>query len=96
MGMLKRMEEQKQQMDEVARIILGRVGTIQECGMCAGHTTSGDDPVDAYKLANTLFTNGDPLVEIFSDRQSMTDTIKTVNTETPFDCGCYERWASDD
>ena len=97
MGFAKRELERQQECSSAATTIAMRVGLLQRCEFCE----EVKDPLsnnfeDAYRLGNSLVTDGDDLVAPFASRHEMTDTIKEVVEETADSCHCDHQFARDD
>jgi len=94
MGLTKEHLMNQEAKREVAEEIAIRVNLLERCD---DHNYVFDplncNYEDAYKLANSLITNGDPLVDIFNgDRQELTDLIKDICDEYGRSCpGCDAR-----
>lgn len=87
MGMAKRELERQDAMHSCAQRIAFRAGVLKECDIhCDLYIDTGEAREEAYRLANYLFTEQDPLAEPFEDRREMTDTIQQVCDESPDDC----------
>jgi len=86
MGYHDRVLEEK----EIAQEVAIKAGYLARCGDCSDVYDPGNgDPEPAYKLANSLITKKDPLVEIFwDDRTRLTDLLKDLHHEYPGQCHC--------
>ncbi len=95
MSLTKRMMEEQQEKCETAKDVAVRAGVLERCEVCDEVTNAyAEDTETAYKLANTLISRGDPLVEAFNgDRRELTDLIKEVVDEAPDDCYCESKIA---
>lgn len=84
MGQAKRHMEHLEEQERVATQIAIEANVLKECDI-HGTVFLIDDADSAYKLGNYKFTNGD-LEGIFEKRAELTDTIKQIIDETPFEC----------
>ena len=92
MGFAKRELERKEAMRGVAIDIALRGQAVIECEYHEGMYRDNYEHEDAYRLANSLFTRGDPLVSGFPTRRTLTDAVKVAIEESGFECGLCEKW----
>lgn len=78
--------------------ILRRAGVVDVCELHEEpYDNGGVDLEDAYKLANTLITRGDPLVDGFGgDRHRVTAAIKQAYADLPDECCLCAKNRDDD
>lgn len=88
MGSMKREQERLWACEASAKIIALRAKCLVKCDLCEFEIDNFGDIVDAYRLGNYLFSNGDPLTNFFSSRVEMTDAILHVVKHAPTDCPC--------
>lgn len=81
------------QKKEVAKVIACRVGLLKKCQLHEEFFDSQENNLEsAYKIANFLVTNKDPLVEIFNgDRRNITDLLSCICDEHGSSCPLCER-----
>jgi hypothetical protein len=80
---------------EVAREIAARVGLLKKCETHEYYIDPLNDEAfeSAYRLANSLISNNDPLVSIFrGDRHELTDFIKDVRSDVGLSCPGCDKW----
>lgn len=95
MGFAKREIERQEAIRGVATAIALRGRAIVECENHEGIYMDNYEHEDAYRLANSLFTRGDPLVAEFSTRRALSDAVKAAIDESGFECGLCEKWLRD-
>lgn len=95
MGLAKRELERQEAIRGVAMDIALQGRAIVECEYHEGVYMDNYEHEDAYRLANSLFTRGDPLVSDFPTRRTLTDAVKAAIDESGFECGLCEKWFSD-
>jgi hypothetical protein len=93
MGLQKHQLAVQEGQEDQARAIAVKAGCIEECEDHGFFMDTDEDPAEAYRLGNTMITNGEPGVSSFDgDRRLMTDTIKDVLEQTGESCpGCDSR-----
>jgi len=81
----------------IAEEVALRAGILAKCQLHEEVYDSGEHEVEeAYKLANFLITNSDPLVAPFQgDRTKLTDLIKGIRDNYSHSCPTCERDAED-
>ena len=80
MSLVKRHMELMEEQHGVATGIAVRAGVLDRCG---GHDyvrDTWDDPANAYRFGNSMFTRGE-LGDTFASRRELTDKIKEVIEE---------------
>ena len=83
MGGTKRMMEEDEAKRRRAIQIALAAGVLQQCEYHDDCIFEGDEEIkSAYKLANHQFSNGEH-VDVFEDREEMTDIIKEVVADHP-------------
>ena len=81
--------DQSKSKQTVALEIALQTGYLKECEICPEIYNPEEDPTDTYKLANTLLTNDAPIVRIFKgNRKQLTDILKNLPNDYPFECQC--------
>lgn len=83
---------------EAATAIAVAAGVLAECGICGEvWNHQGGDPVDAYKLGNSLISANSPLTRCYGgDRRAMTDSIGPAIERAGEFCECRQRMNKDD
>lgn len=75
--------------------ICQQAGLLSECESCSDLIYGGEDPQEAYKLANALFTQKAPLVASFASRTDLTDAIKEAIPNFNEECHCKSVYQND-
>jgi hypothetical protein len=82
MGGAKRMLDEHEDKEAVAIAIALQAKLLQQCPVHETLMYDGEDPEPAYRLANALITQNDPLVAVFGrQRRELTDYIKELIEE---------------
>ncbi len=97
MSSVKRGLAEQDTQHEVAVVIALRVGLLVQCETCDDiYDPLENNHDDAYKLANSLITAGDPIVDKFAtDRRALTDLLKDITVVFGQDCKCKHQLAKD-
>lgn len=84
MGQAKKAMMEEEEKEAVAISIAVRAGVLKYCERHSNHYNPGNDPTPAYKLGNSLITNGE--VEDFDDPRDMTDHVKEAVESAADEC----------
>ena len=80
MSLVKRHLELMEEQHAVATGIAVRAGVLDRCGRHDYVRDTWDDPANAYRSGNSMFTRGE-LGDTFASRRELTDKIKEVIEE---------------
>ena len=97
MGQAKHQQMEQEDKYQVAQQVAVQAGILSECEMHDIIYDGGTDSYeDAYKLANTLISQDDPLVVIFNgNRRELTDLLKDIKSEFGENCPLCDKYMED-